>query len=126
MDATQDVSIELPLEPESAARARAAISGLGGDAAASSLDDVRILVSELVADALATEPRPAQAAINVEAQALDGATRVTVRFDGLTLRIPDETPRPAESGWGVYLVQTLANRWGTGREAGSTYVWFEA
>src|SRR3954467_10625549 len=110
MDAIQDVSIELPLEPESAARARAAISELGGDAAASSLDDVRLMVSELVADALATEPRPADAAFNVEAQALDGAPRVTVTFDGLALRIPAETPQPAELGWGVYLVKTLANR----------------
>jgi hypothetical protein len=26
----------------------------------------------------------------------------------------------------VYLVQTLATRWGARRENGSTYVWFEA
>jgi hypothetical protein len=121
----EHVAIELPVEPQSAAEARAAISPLRHRANASSFDDVRLLLSELVADALATKPRPANAAINLEAQALGGVTRVTVTFDSLRLRLPTQKPRPAEPGWGVYLVQTLATRWGARRTANGTYVWFE-
>jgi hypothetical protein len=126
MDATERMEIELPLEPESAQRARRAIDPLGAHADVSSFDDVRLLVSELVCDALATDPRPANGVISMEAQVSGGVTHVTVRFNGMSLRLPATKPKPAEPGWGVYLVQTLATRWGARRASGSTYVWFEA
>jgi hypothetical protein len=31
----------------------------------------------------------------------------------------------AESGWGLFLVERLAHRWGIGREGPATRVWFE-
>ena len=126
MDATERMEIELPLEPESAQRARRAIDPLEAQADASSFDDVRLLVSELVCDALATDPRPANGVITMEAKVSGGVTQVTVRFNGMRLRLPATKPKPAEPGWGVYLVQTLATRWGARRASGSTYVWFEA
>jgi hypothetical protein len=126
MDGTERVEIELPLEPESAQRARSAIAPLGAHADVSAFDDVRLLVSELVCDALATDPRPADGAITMEAEVSGGLTQVKVTFNGLSLRLPATKPQPAEPGWGVYLVQTLATRWGAGHENGDTYVWFEA
>jgi histidine kinase-like protein len=126
MDGAERMEIELPLEPESAQRARSAIAPLGAHAEVSTFDDVRLLVSELVCDALATDPRPANGAITMAAQVTGGVTRVTVRFDGMRLRLPASKPEPAEPGWGMYLVQTLATRWSAGRENGGTYVWFEA
>jgi hypothetical protein len=126
MDTTEHVAVELPLEPESAGKARAAISALRPQSDALWFDDVRLMVSELVADALATEPRSAHAVMTVEGQVLDGSTLVMVAFDGLALRLPADRPEPAEVGWGVYLVRTLARRWGLTRANGSTYVWFEA
>ncbi|MFL5891525.1 MAG: ATP-binding protein [Solirubrobacterales bacterium] len=120
------VAVELALEPQSAARARAIISSLETDADSSSLDHARLLASELIADALATEPRSQDAAITVEAQMLDGTNRVMVAFHGLALDVPADTPEPAAPGWGIHLVRTLANRWGIQRANGSTYVWFEA
>lgn len=118
--------IELELDPRSAARARAAMSDLRPDAHNSSFDDVILMVSELVADALATQPRPRDASITVEADVLDGSTWVMARFDGLALPLASGKPQPTDSGWGVHLVQILATRWGAGRSADSTYVWFEA
>ena len=123
---TDCVAVELPVEPQSAAGARALISSLQPDSDDSSPDDVRLLVSELIADGVAAEARSAEPVITVEAQALDGATRVMVAFEGLALRLAPDKPEPAESGWGVYLVRTLANRWGIQRANGSTYVWFQA
>jgi hypothetical protein len=126
METTEHVAIELTLEPESAAEARAAISRLRPHADAAGFDDVRLLVSELIVDALATEPRSPHAVVTVEAQVMDGAMWVMVAFDGLALRIPAEVPEPAEPGWGTHLVRTLATRWGVKRANGSTYVWFQA
>ncbi len=125
-EASEHLVIELPLEARSAARARAAISSLRPEAHQSSFDDVVLLVSELVCDALATPSRTPDAAITVEADVLDGSTWVMARFDGLALRLSADKPKPEDSGWGVYLVCTLATRWGAGRSAESTYVWFEA
>jgi hypothetical protein len=124
--ASKHLIIELELEPRSAARARAAMSSLRQDAHNSSFDDVILMVSELVADAIATYPRLSEATITVEADVLNGSTWVMTRFDGLRLRLSGEKPRPSDSGWGIHLVQTLATRWGAGRSADSTYVWFEA
>jgi hypothetical protein len=126
MDGPERMEIELPLEPESAQRARSAIAPLGAHADTSSFDDVRLLVSELVCDALATDPQPADGAITMEAVVAGGVTQVKVRFDGMSLRLPAAKPQPAEPGWGVYLVQTLATRWGARHTNGGTYVWFEA
>jgi len=126
MDGAERMEVQLPLEPESAQRARSAIAPLGAHADVSSFDDVRLMVSELVADALAADPRPTGGAITLEAQVSGGVTHVKVRFDGLSLRLPARKPQPADPGWGVYLVQTLATRWGAQHANGSTYVWFEA
>jgi serine/threonine-protein kinase RsbW len=129
MTATEEtghVALELALEPDTAARARTAISSLEANGNSSSLDDARLLASELIADALAIERRSADAAVTVEAQVLDGANWVMVAFHGLALCVPADKPEPAAPGWGVYLVRTLATRWGIQRANGSTYVWFEA
>jgi hypothetical protein len=123
---TNHVAVELALEPQSAARARAAISSLEADADSSSLDHARLLASELIADALATRPRSQDSAITVEAQTLDGTNWVMVAFHALALQVPADTPEPAAPGWGIHLVKTLATRWGIQRANGSTYVWFEA
>jgi hypothetical protein len=120
------VTIELPLEPESSGRARVAIEPLRPQRDVSAFDDVRLLTSELVCDALGTEGRPANGTISIEARALDSATRVVVGLEGVALRLKAEKPNPDEPGWGLYLVRTLATRWGARRRSGGTYVWFEA
>jgi len=123
---TERVAVELPLEPESARRARSALARLQPYADEATFDHVRLLVSELVCDALATDPRPVHGAISMEAQVLDGITWVMVGFNHVDLRLPPKQPKLGEPGWGVYLVQTLATRWGARHTTGSTYVWFEA
>jgi hypothetical protein len=125
-EAAKRVAIELPLEPESARRARAAIAPLRPHADVSSFDDVPLLVSELVSDALAMESPPRNAAISLRAEVVEGTTEVVVRFDGLPLRIRARKPKLGEPGWGVYLVQLLASRWGARHDGESTAVWFEA
>jgi hypothetical protein len=120
------VAIELPLEPESAQRARTAIAPLQPYVDVASFDEARLLVSELVCDAVTSESPPGTKAISMRAEVLRGPTRVAVCFDGLPVRIRGRKPKLGEPGWGVYLVQRLATRWGARHDGTSTSVWFEA
>lgn len=124
-ETTERVAIDLPVGPESARRARGAVAPLRHHMGAAAFDDVRLLASELVSDALATERPPADRPISLEAEVLDGATRVAVGFNGLALRVRPRKPELGEPGWGLYLVQQLASRWGARHEDGSMTVWFE-
>ena len=92
---------------------------------ASALDDARLLVSELVANSMRHARLGPNDTIRVRAEVENGRLRVDV-IDGGRGGGPPVAggirPRPgAESGWGLYLVETLATRWGHG--AGR--YWFE-
>jgi anti-sigma regulatory factor (Ser/Thr protein kinase) len=91
----------------------------------STLDDARLLVSELVANSMRHARIGPNDTIRVTAEVENGTLRVDV-IDGGRGGGPPVAggirPTPgSESGWGLYLVETLATRWGhgTGR------YWFE-
>jgi anti-sigma regulatory factor (Ser/Thr protein kinase) len=91
----------------------------------SALDDARLLVSELVANSMRHARIGPNDTIRVTAEVEDGRLRVDV-IDGGRGGGPPVAggirPSPgAESGWGLYLVETLATRWG--HRAGR--YWFE-
>jgi anti-sigma regulatory factor (Ser/Thr protein kinase) len=97
--------------------ARSALAGLLGGVESPLYEDVRLLVSELVTNCVR------HAGVGPEEQ-LELLVSV-VRDPG-----PGFEPRPraphntSDSGWGLVLVDRLADRWGVAREA-STRVWFE-
>ena len=89
------------------------------------LDDARLLVSELVANSVRHARIGPDETIRVTAEVQNGRLRVDV-IDGGSGSGPPVAggirPSPgSESGWGLFLVETLATRWGhaTGR------YWFE-
>jgi len=91
----------------------------------STLEDARLLVSELVANSMRHARIGPSDRIRVRAKVKNGRLRVDV-IDGGPGGGPPVAggirPSPgAESGWGLYLVETLATRWGHG--AGR--YWFE-
>lgn len=92
---------------------------------ASAVDDARLLVSELVGNSMRHARLGPNDTIRVTAEVENGRLRVDV-IDGGRGGGPPVAggirPSPgAESGWGLYLVETLASRWGHG--AGR--YWFE-
>jgi anti-sigma regulatory factor (Ser/Thr protein kinase) len=92
---------------------------------ASAVDDARLLVSELVGNSMRHARLGPNDTIRVTAEVENGRLRVDV-IDGGRGGGPPVAggirPSPgAESGWGLYLVETLATRWGHG--AGR--YWFE-
>ena len=91
---------------------------------ASTLDDARLLVSELVGNSMRHARLGPDDTIRVTAEVENGRLRVDVIDGGRGGPQVAEGIRPspgAESGWGLYLVETLATRWGHG--AGR--YWFE-
>ena len=118
--------IELPRALESAATARQAVGELADALPEEVLGDVRLLVSELVTNALRHAGLGDDERIALAVGVTDTAVRVEVidhgrGFDPAT--VPTD-PEAAE-GWGLYLVATLSDRWGAESAQGATRVWFE-
>ena len=109
--------------PEAAARARRAIAGLPGDLDPSLCETLRLLVTELVANSV----RHADAeAVTLRVSVGPRAVRTEVTDPGPGFD-PANTgsPRDDHSGWGLFLVERLADRWGVARAGSATRVWFE-
>ncbi|MGH2832562.1 MAG: ATP-binding protein [Solirubrobacteraceae bacterium] len=120
------LELDLPSCVEAPSIARAAINGVceNLDAHESWLESLRLLVSELVTNAVKHSHAPSDATI---------ALHVCLRPDGARVAVIDQgdgfipAPRdPAQpgGGYGLYLVQKLAARWGI-EVAEQTRVWFE-
>lgn len=114
--------IDIPRDIRAPARARRAVEAFADDLPSAAAADVKLMVSELISNsvkyggagaislALRSEERG-----HLHAEVVDGGGRF----------VPQERERPATEagGWGLYLVETLADRWGV-REDGAR-VWFE-
>jgi anti-sigma regulatory factor (Ser/Thr protein kinase) len=102
--------------------ARRAVERLEGRVDDDLIPQVKLLVSELVTNSV---KYGGEGSITLKVDAdRPGKVRAEVIDQGLGF-IPVARDRPATEagGWGLHLVQTLANRWGV--HEGSTHVWFE-
>jgi anti-sigma regulatory factor (Ser/Thr protein kinase) len=117
------VSLDLPVAPGSAAAARRAVEQtllLDGEL----LETVKLLVSELVTNSVRHAGLPAGGEIGLTAAAAERLVRVEVTDAGRGFD-PAQCPEPSENGgWGLRLVDSLADRWGVVR-TGGVCVWFE-
>jgi anti-sigma regulatory factor (Ser/Thr protein kinase) len=117
------MSMRLGGGPEAAAAARAAMSRLRGDLDPPLLESMRLLVTELIANSVK------------HANAAAIGLKVVVGRRSVLVEISDHGPgfEPAgrfqgqdeASGWGLFLVERLADRWGVSRDDQATRVWFE-
>ena len=115
----------LPVSPEAASVARHALDDFSDELSDARLRDVRLLVSELVTNAVRHANLEDGDVIGLVVETLDGALRVEVHDPGGGFVPSAPSPDPARpSGWGLYLVAELADRWGVDSED-RTLVWFE-
>ena len=116
---------ELAVTAEAAAVARHALGDLADVLPGGRARDVRLLVSELVTNAVRHANLDDHDVIRLVVDLADSVLRVEVHDPGggfvPTAPAPDPT-RP--SGWGLYLVAELADRWGVDSDE-RTLVWFE-
>ena len=119
------MSMELELGPAAAAEARAALALFEGRADADSLDDVRLLVSELVTNSVRHSGSPAGSKVGLAVSASGSTLRVEVTDAGRGFQpTPRSAPHTEAGGWGLHLVDRLAHRWGVHHGARAV-VWFE-
>jgi anti-sigma regulatory factor (Ser/Thr protein kinase) len=84
-------------------------------------EDMRLLVSELVTNSLR---HTGSADIELEVWRSDEILRVAVSDQGAGFTV-NGSPQPGDaSGWGLFMVDRLADRWGV-QANGMTCVWFE-
>jgi anti-sigma regulatory factor (Ser/Thr protein kinase) len=117
----QELEITLESKPESVARARQVAAQVIDGVGEQTLEDVRLIISELVTNAVKHGP--------------DGRVKVRLRRDGRTIRgaVEDEGTSPFHhrrgippgpiGGLGLHLVDRLSDRWGV--DSRSARVWFE-
>jgi anti-sigma regulatory factor (Ser/Thr protein kinase) len=114
---------QLAVTPEAAAEARHALAGI--TFADGRERDVRLLVSELVTNAVRHANLAPGDAILLVIDLEDSVLRVEVHDPGGGFIPRAPAPDPARpSGWGLYLVEELADRWGVDSDE-QTLVWFE-
>jgi anti-sigma regulatory factor (Ser/Thr protein kinase) len=116
-------SESLPKSPTSPAEARAVLDRLTGQVSPQVLEDARLLVSELVTNA-------------VKHVHEDGDIELRVTLGGGFLRVEVLDPGPGftpmarvpgqakDSGWGLHFTDLVAERWAVDREERAR-VWFE-
>jgi anti-sigma regulatory factor (Ser/Thr protein kinase) len=119
------IDIRLDPLPEAVPHARRALDDLVEVASEACLEDARLMVSELVTNSIRHGNLGAGQNIELRADVEGDALRVEVRDPGGGFELQPRTAGSQEdSGWGLYLVGRLAERWGVISD-GSTMVWFE-
>ncbi|MEA2267651.1 MAG: hypothetical protein QOC64_261 [Solirubrobacteraceae bacterium] len=116
------LAVSLPAAPGSVPLARRVVTLFAtGAGAGVRADDLDLLTSELVTNAIVHASLPPDAQVTVHARVDDGAVHVSVQDDGPGVRgLPAPTRRETAGGRGLHLVETLASGWGSGPGA----VWF--
>ena len=118
-----EVVVAFGLDAPAAARAAVA-AWLSPHVADQVLDDAQLLVSELVTNSVRHAQLPSDARVRVSVEICDGVMRLEVEDPGdvaLGAVAPD---REHGGGFGLFLVDALARRWGSQHE-GTTCVWAE-
>jgi anti-sigma regulatory factor (Ser/Thr protein kinase) len=119
-----DMSFELAGGPYAVTAARLALADLDSHLGPSVAFDVRLLVSELVTNSVQHAQVAAEDSIVLTVSLGDKTVRIEVRDEGPGFEPPAAPPPDdADAGWGLFLVEQLADDWGVG-EAGKG-VWFE-
>ena len=117
--------ISLPPAATAATKARTEVTErLAATLGARMLEDVRLLVTELITNALRHGSLAPGDRVSVRATVDDGVVRIEVRDPGRDGEVTPRDPGPRGGGYGLFLVDQLAKRWGVDRRDGTT-VWCE-
>jgi anti-sigma regulatory factor (Ser/Thr protein kinase) len=119
------IELRLPPTRDAPASARRALDQLEHSLSPQILDDVRLLVSELVTNSVRHADLSPDQWVRLSVSIESGTVRVEVVDPGPGFRPQVSHPTIyQESGWGLYLVEQVANRWGV-VDDGRIRVWFE-
>jgi anti-sigma regulatory factor (Ser/Thr protein kinase) len=103
------------------ARARTALKAFNGSLG-EVRDDVTLLVTELVTNAVVHAGANSDISIGILVEATPDTVRAEIWHAGPRF---EARPRPDEQKYGLYLVDELADRWGSEPVDDQNRVWFE-
>jgi anti-sigma regulatory factor (Ser/Thr protein kinase) len=109
--------------PTAPAEARLSLVPLGRALSPEQLDDLRLVVSELVTNAVLHAGLTDRDSITMSVEVHPDTVRVEV-VDGGHGFVEASERLPGRLGWGLPIVEQLADRWGTERTS-ETKVWAE-
>jgi len=119
------IDLHLPAGPLAPGDARHALDGLAEVLTSDRLDEIRLLVSELVTNSVRHAGLGSHDRVGLRVRVSGGAIRVEVADQGPGFQAGQPLPSMyQDSGWGLYLVEQIADRWGVTQD-GETCVWFE-
>jgi anti-sigma regulatory factor (Ser/Thr protein kinase) len=122
------LNLELPPGAEAPARARRELEGLSRSLDPELLDALRLLISELVTNSVCHGSLDPSDRIRVLLAQRGDRLRVEVTDPGRGFQVGaahvGESNGDRTAGWGLYLVEHIADRWGV-VDDGATRVWFE-
>jgi anti-sigma regulatory factor (Ser/Thr protein kinase) len=118
-------SLTIPGRPEHVCAARSFVEK-ALDEASPATDAAVLLVSETVTNAvLHSNSRRPGGTVTITIIKVGGGTRIEVTDDGSEVSAPVVKGHGCVSGGhGLFLVQTLADQWGSARDDAGTTVWF--
>ncbi len=96
---------------------------LSGLVTAGRLDELKLMVSELVTNGIVYGALSVDDTIMLELRA-NRIVRCEVVDHGPGFTVPDDLDE--NRGWGLKLIDRLADRWGVSRSPEGTRVWFES
>ena len=120
--------IELTLEPtaQAAAQARIALDDLEHELGAELIKDLRLMVSGLVTNSIRHAAPERAESVGLCAWLYDNRFKIEVSDPGPGFDPVATAGRKDEiGGWGLFIVQSLSDRWGAERRGDRTIVWFE-
>jgi anti-sigma regulatory factor (Ser/Thr protein kinase) len=122
-----EVARSLAPSADAASRARRALDELDGSLLSDHVrEDLELLVSELVTNAVRHAGASEQDSIELSVRVDAGRVRVEVTDPGPGFEPSTSAPTMFQgSGWGLYLVAQISDRWGVEPGPGGTVVWLE-
>jgi anti-sigma regulatory factor (Ser/Thr protein kinase) len=124
-DTWAELTVTVPASPEAGLELRRAIRSLGRYCGPKVADDVELLVTELATNGVKhAEINCDGNRITLVARVDHDVLRVSVRDRGTGFEPDRPRARSEPGGWGLVLVEGIADRWGVEHEP-STTVWFE-
>jgi anti-sigma regulatory factor (Ser/Thr protein kinase) len=111
---------------EAGAEARHALIAGDGELPPAVHADVLLLLTELVTNAVRHSGLRPDESVRVEVHQWSRRVRVEVLDPGTDFsRVRPIAREDQTGGWGLFLVDRIAERWGVGRSPSGTCVWFE-
>jgi integral membrane sensor domain MASE1/anti-sigma regulatory factor (Ser/Thr protein kinase) len=122
----ESIAVELEPGPGCPAEARAALSPVQSTLPTQAYLDLSLLVSELVTNSVRHARLRPRDLIRLQVEVSERLIRVEVSDpgEGFGANLPEAAVK-GPGGWGLFLTERLADRWGVDRESGWTTVWLE-